>query len=321
MIHRLRNTACAGIALLFLLLPSPTRAQIGGEAGSSTRIGFGARGMAMGNAMSAVDEGELSAYYNPALLPFAQHRGGSIAAGFLSLDRSFNTLSFTVPLPPQAGLSVGIINSGVSDIDGRDADGRQTGSLKTAENTAYLGFGLRFPAGFSLGVTVKFLYSHLYTDVTSKTMGVDIGASMRLAPWVRASVTIRDIGSKYKWDTVSLYGEDAQPEQDQFPRLYTLGLAFTCPDIPAILATEIETSNKSTVYLRFGAEYPVLPEVVLRAGVDRIDLKEAGSGVRPAAGFLLQKDFGKWTPAINYTYVFEPFSPSGVHMVSLSAIF
>ena len=53
--HRYQNRALIFFPLLIALLISPSLyAQNGGFAGASNRIGYSARGMAMGNAMSAV---------------------------------------------------------------------------------------------------------------------------------------------------------------------------------------------------------------------------------------------------------------------------
>ena len=309
------------IGLAFLATPSQTRAQIAGQPGSYSRLGFGARGIAMGNAMTAVDDGEIAGYYNPALLPFTQRKSISASAGFLTLDRKLNFLGFSAPLPPSAGVALGIINSGVSMIDGRDGDGRQTGMLRMSENTAFLAFALRFPAGFSAGVTLKLLYAHLYTDMTSTTVGLDAGVFVPIISFLHAAVTVKDIGSKYKWDSSQLYGLDGKSSVDPFPRLYTLGLACILPDSIGIVSVDLETSSEKTLNLRIGAEYPVIEALTLRAGIDRIDLKESGSGIRPALGFMVQRGMDSWTPALEYTYVIEPFTTSGIHLISLNVIF
>ncbi len=307
--------------ILAMAVSGTAYAQIGGLPGASTRIGFGTRGIAMGNAMTAVDAGELSPYYNPALLPFSASRAASVSTGFLSLDRTFNSLNFSTPLPPAAGFGVALLNTGVSAIDGRDGDGHPTGQLKTAENTVYLGFGMKFPFGLSVGVSLKLLYAHLYTDISSTSVGVDVGAFYRVNEWLRVGATARDIGSKYKWDTGNLYGEQGKQTQDNFPRLYTAGVACLLPDSFGVLSMDIQTSTEQTLHLSFGAEVPIIPELTLRAGIDRLDLKESGTGASPAVGFLLQRTLGQWTPAIQYTYVFEPFTASGIHLVSVSAHF
>jgi hypothetical protein len=277
--------------------------------------------MALGNAMTAVAGGDIAGYYNPALLPWAEYRQGGASFGILSLDRTLRSLSYSQPLPPQAGISFGIINSGVSNIDGRDNDGVPTGPLKTSENQASLSFGIRTKPGLSFGVTVKFLYYHLNTELTSATIGVDFGAYYPINSDLSVGATVRDVNSKYRWDSSKLYDQLGQKSDDQFPHLYTIGAAYRLLDSMATLSSDLEFSNVSTIELRAGIEVHIVRELTLRAGIDRIDLKERGNGVRPAFGFSTGIDGGSWFPSLDYAYVLEPFSPSGLHMISLSVRF
>lgn len=99
-------------------------------AGSFSRMGFGARGMGMGNAMAAVIDGNLVSYYNPALSAFQNDNYFQTSYSFLSLDRALNFLNFTKKFEfgkskkkRTAGISIGIINAGVSGIKGTDNQG------------------------------------------------------------------------------------------------------------------------------------------------------------------------------------------------------
>ena len=309
------------IALLFSTLAPFASAQMGGQPGDYSRMGFGARGMGLGNAMTAVVSGDVTGYYNPAVIPLSTVRSASASFGILSLDRQLNFLVLTLPLPPAAGVSAGIINSGVSNIDGRDADGEQTGPMKTTEDQAFLGFGLRIPKGLSIGINLKLYYYHLYTDMSSTTVGVDFGALYELSSALTVGFSVKDISSKYKWDSSVLYGEQGSAEVDRFPMLYTGGVAYSLPDSLGLISADIEFTNVQSTTLRVGAEIAVIPEIGLRAGIDRIDLREKGTGIRPALGFTVREPLGSWTPAVNYAYVIEPFAPSGMHMISLGIIF
>jgi hypothetical protein len=55
--------------------------------------------------------------------------------------------------------------------------------------------------------------------------------------------------------------------------------------------------------------------------VDRIDLKEKGMGASPAFGFTIARGFQGWIPSITYVYIIEPFAPTGMHVITLGAIF
>jgi hypothetical protein len=316
MIHRITTYGA-----LAALLAAPLHAQIGGAPGSYSRLGFGARGMGMGNAMTAVISGETIGYYNPASIPLTETRNATGSFGLLSLDRSLNFIGFTQSLPPDAGLSAGLINAGVSNIDGRDADGEQTGPLKTSEDQVFLGFGLKFHSGFSIGLSLKILYYHLYTDFTSLTAGLDFGIIYRANDDLTFGLTVKDVNSRYKWDSTPLFADQGTSSEDNFPMRFTGGAAYILPDSIGILSADLEFSNVRTAFVRIGAEVPVIREVTLRAGIDRIDVKEKGSGASPAFGFTITRGLNGWTPSISYVYVVEPFAPTGMHMISLGVIF
>jgi hypothetical protein len=285
-------------------------------------MGFGARGIGMGNALTAVTAGDIVGYYNPALLSWAEYRSVSASFGLLSLDRRLNFLSYTQSLRPSAGISAGIINAGVSEIDGRDSDGEPTGLLRTSENEVFLSFSNRFKSGFSLGLTLKLFYYHLYTDVSTTTVGIDLGLLVPIGDFLTIGATARDLNSKYQWNTSELYGSQrGTSKAAPFPQLYTIGAAYKMPDSLGLVAVDVEATNKKTLMLRFGVEVPLIPEITVRAGMDRIDLKEKGNGVKPTFGFTARKNIDGWTPAFNYALVVEPFAPSPTHIISLSVIF
>ncbi|MDH4070281.1 MAG: hypothetical protein OEV30_07640, partial [Ignavibacteria bacterium] len=89
----------SGFLLALVLLTSTLAAgQIAGHAGAYSRLGFGARGIGVGNAMTAVASGDINGYYNPAVLPFSGYRSLSASFGILALDRRLNFLSYAQPL-------------------------------------------------------------------------------------------------------------------------------------------------------------------------------------------------------------------------------
>jgi len=311
----------SGILILNITILTLAHAQIGGKAGAYSRLGFGARGIGMGNALTAVTTGDVVGYYNPAILPSAEYRNITASFGILTLDRTLNFLSFSAPLEPTAGISAGIINSGVSDIDGRDSDGEPTGPLRTSENQIFLSFANRFNAGFSVGITLKLLHYHLFTDVNSLTVGIDLGVLVPIGNSVTLGAAVRDINSDYKWDTSDLFGDNGNATIDEFPRLYTFGVAYKLPNGLGLVAMDVEASNQKTLNIQTGVEIPLIPEITVRGGTGRIDLKEKGNGVKPTFGFTVRRSFEDWTPAVSYAYVVEPFSSSGMHIISLSVIF
>ncbi len=56
--------------------------------GAFSRLGFGARGIGLGNAVSSITEGELVSYYNPAITPFQENNSFQVGYSFLITRQS-----------------------------------------------------------------------------------------------------------------------------------------------------------------------------------------------------------------------------------------
>ena len=216
------------------LIAQPKYSEMAGKAGAFSRLGFGPRGIGFGNAMSSIIEGELVSYYNPAVTPFQENNSFIAGYSFLSLDRALNFLSYTRKFDfysasdsvaetrkprTTAGISAGILNSGVSNIDGRDNNGISTGELSTSENQFFMGLAARISEEFSIGVNIKFYYYKLYEEINSNSLGFDVGALYRLNENFNISLVITDINSKYKWDTSPVYEQNGIVSEDKFPNL------------------------------------------------------------------------------------------------------
>jgi hypothetical protein len=306
--------------------------EMGSMPGASSRMGFGARGIGMGNAMSAVTEGNLVSYYNPALTVFQDRNSFQTSYSILSLDRSLNFVNFTRKfdfysskdsLKPKstAGLSIGIINAGVSKIDGRDGDGAQTGSLLTSDNQFFLGLANRFSEKVSAGVAFKLYYYKLYQQITATAFGIDFGILYRINEHFNISLMISDLNSKYKWDSSPLYGTDGTTTENKFPLVKKVGLSYYNKESKILLSAEFESSNAGTNIIRAGAEYNIIEKLFFRAGFDQYNLSNSDWPVKPSAGFSYFKQFGTVVIGVDYAFMIEQYSPSDRHIIGLSINF
>ncbi|MBM4161241.1 MAG: hypothetical protein FJ217_09105 [Ignavibacteria bacterium] len=301
-------------------VPVQTPAQndyvLGGLAGAPTRMGFGARGIGLANAFSAVRSDEISGYYNPALVPFQPHPSVMLAVGFLPLDRKLNFASYTQSLRPSGGFSIGIINAGVSDIEGRNRDGAITETHSTSENAFLLSFGITVAEQVAVGVSAKIFYYSLFEDVRSATVGFDFGFVYSLDEQLTIAGALHDINSKYKWDTSQLYGREGNITVDRFPLRRKIALGYAPKFLSAILSGEIEWVG-STWLGRIGTEIQLHERFTLRGGVDQISF--AGEiDAKPAFGFSVRAPIETMKPVLHYSYVIEPYVTGGIHMISLN---
>ena len=314
---RFLNLLLVGI---FWLLPYRVHGQngyeLGGQAGVASRMGFAARGMAAGNALSAVARGDGLSYYNPALVPFQSQPTALVSTGFLSFDRNLNYISYVQRIKPSGGFSVALINAGASNIQGRDLEGEPTESYKTSENEFLFSFGTTIQDDFSVGVSAKILYFSLFRDVKSTTVGFDIGLLYSPSSEWAFALVISDINSKYKWDTSRLYGQEGTTTIDRFPLRRKVAASYAPGFLNGHVSAELEWVG-SILLARFGTEISLHKNFGLSAGLDQIDFKRR-IDPKPTFGLSLRTAWSSWNPALHYAYVLEPYSGGGIHLVSLT---
>lgn len=323
------------ILLSSIAVAQPKFIDVNTKPGAFSRMGFGARGIGMGNAMSAVTDGNLVSYYNPALSPFQENNSFQTGYSFLSLNRSLNFLSFTrkfdfysskdtsINKKPSrtAGISAGIINSGVSGIDGRDNNGLPTGELSTSENQFFLSVANRFSEKFSIGISVKFYYYKLYEKITSSGLGIDLGALYKINNNWNVSLMISDLNSKYEWDTSPIYDQQGLTTTDNFPLLKKIGVSYNNLELKLITAIEFENSNAGTNIIRAGAEYNIYEGLFLRCGVDQFNLNNIEAAFKPSLGFSYAKSFGEFILSVDYAFMIEQYSSSDRHIIGVNINF
>jgi hypothetical protein len=324
------------VSLLTLQIAAqPEFSSLGSMPGAFSRMGFGARGIAMGNALSAVTRGNLVSYYNPAVTPYQENNSFQAGYSVLSLDRNLNFLSFTRRFDfysakdtsanrkagSSAGISIGIINSGVGKIDGRDNQGFHTKELSTSENQFFLGLSNKFSSKLSMGVAAKFYYYKLYEDVSATNLGFDAGLLYRFNDELNLSFVLTDINSKYEWNTGKIYGRDGATTEDKFPLLKKLGVSYFNTSAAVLASAEVLFTNAQNTMVRFGIEYNLFDGLFLRGGIDQISLTNSDWLMKPAAGISFSRKIGSFTAGFDYAFMLEQYSPSDRHIIGINLIF
>lgn len=328
------------IALLSLAAAEVQAQQVGAFA----RLGFGARGMAMSNALVADDGGHTSPYYNPALAPFTVQQNISASAAFLSLDRELQFLQFATPLKPRAGLAAGLIHAGVSNIDGRDGSGYHTGDFSTDEFAFFLAFGVGVGSRASIGAGFSFFNADYFEGLSPvSSIALDLGLTVQVTEALRLGAAFDDLLARYSWNTSDIYGSDGNSTSDRFPARLRFGGAYTLMNGQARITAEYEsriTSSeirgrdvvfsidgpRQTVteerlllqqsFFRVGAEYQPLNAFAVRAGVDGLGAQEI-AGARPSAGFMVEQSIGELRVRGEYAFVLEPYAVGSMHLITL----
>ncbi len=329
--------------LLCALLPAGPR-EACGQAGSFARMGFGARGVAMSNALVADAFGETSPYYNPALAPMIARQNMEATASFLSLDRELQFLQLSTPLRPYAGIAVGLIHAGVSNIDGRDDSGYHTQDYSTDEFSFFLAFGTRLGSRISAGLGLQIFRADYLEELGAiNSIGIDAGLSARITDDFYLGFAVEDLLARYAWDTSDLYGLNGKTTTDRFPVRLRLGGAYRLWEGRAKLVAEYESrvasaearvrgadlinlpprENTETESLRLqdnrfrlGAEFRLADPFAIRGGVDQV----GPGGVQPSAGFMVEQPVGQLLLRAEYAFMLEPYAVGSMHFLTLRVL-
>ena len=350
---RISGTAFLSLsAMLVMLLLIPllalqdAEAQSGGFSGAYTRMGFGARGMAMGNALGTVSQEGVFAHYNPALASYASNNQVDLSTALMSFNRSLHSLNVTFPLPPKAGLNIGLLNANVYDIDGRTSSGYHTGMLSTHEFQLFAAFGLQIAPRFRLGVSAKLHHANFYSNISNTTgAGFDIGLIAEPLNHWRIGFTIQDLISEYTWNTNPIYGTlGGRNRSDPLPVRHRFSSSILFPQAGLLVSSEFEIQRQSAEYQRFeyldnripsqnatqtenvttgsllfriGAAWSAHERVTLRGGWEIMDLEYIVETQKFSAGLSVHLPYDLMSPSVDYTFVREPLGIAGMHVVSL----
>jgi len=342
----LRKIAPLLILFSWIFLPAADLfAQSGGLTGAFSRMGFGPRGISMGNALTATTEAGSYSYYNPA---HAAAQRESIQLDFssaaLSFDRQLHMVGSHFQLPPSAGISISLINARTGDIDGRTSSGYHTETLSTSEYQLISNFGIRLSDSFSAGVGIKYSLANYHTEVPrSSAIGVDIGILKRLGSHWVIGASVHDLFATNRFDTADLYGSTTSSETRQdFPTRIKFGLSTELFE-PLLISAEYEVQVQNSEVLRqstnlvdgrpvtrtvtdevttntqigrIGARYLIHERITVRSGLQLLDINH-DMLLRPSAGFSLHLPFDRFTPSIDYAFAREPGGISNMHLFSI----
>lgn len=326
------------LVCLLYLIPGLAAAQTAGQIG---RMGFGSRGIAAGNALAGDASGTASPFYNPALAPYIKNQSLGLSAALMTQDRQLQFVELQTPLKPLAGIAAGLAHTGVRNIDQRNLSGYHIGMISTNEYAFFAAFGVRIGHRGSLGIGLQLFRNDLHSHLPStRTFGLDVGIGVHILPSLHIGLVLDDLLAKYRWDTIS---RDGAGVTDEFPTRVRIGASWIVMDGRLQLLAEYESSFSAreilepdvvfsgnaprqiyTVrevtlhqsHLRVGAEFSLIPAMVIRAGMARLEEFSHG-GPRPSTGFMIEQSLGLLVTQVAYTFVLEPYALGTMHLVSL----
>lgn len=320
-------------------------AQNGGFAGASTRVGFGPRALSMANAYTATTSEGIYPYYNPALTPEASgFKQLDVSVSSLEFDRVYQTIGANFELPPSAGISFGLIRTGVKNIDERSLSGYPIGSFDLAEYQLFSSFGIQFSSKFNAGISFKLNYANYHDELPSVTgVGVDLGILYKINSYLNFGFTIQDMFANYTWNSADLYSTvQSRNVVNNFPTRFKWALAYQKETFtistefeiqsylsevvkkevfiqgtssPFILESFEEISTSSGIF-RIGGTWKAHERFSFRGGYKVTDTTTLESRSF-STGFSISLPFDTFSPSIDYAFVIEPYNVANMHIFAL----
>lgn len=274
----------------------------GGFAGSFLRMGLGARNRALGNSGVALKNSTADFYYNPGLVGFNKNKSLTTGYSFLTLDRKFNFIGFTLPLPPSAAISLNWIHAGVDDIQGRSYSGYPDEKYSTGEDAIMLTFGNKMSEKLAFGFSFKYV-RHSLLDISGTGLGFDAGIMIEVINGLTIGAQVKDLTASYNWKTTSVFDEEGGNYIEKFPTVVKTGFAYNIKDF--IFVGDI-VNFEGDNYLHYGVEYNFQHLASIRLGNDAKGF---------TMGFGLKYNF-MWNTKteLDYAFVQESYGEGHSHV-------
>lgn len=253
-------------AAAFVVAFSPAAVAEGGASGMAfLKLGVSARGVAMGDAMTALASGAGATYYNPAGM--LADRDSSRTADILVMHKEWiqdtrtEFLGAALDLGGEHAIGFSLNTTTVSDIEIRTRPGEPEGTFSTRSLAVGASYARRISDDLRLGISARFLYEQILVDEASG-FGGDIGVQYDTpVQGLTAGVTLANIGAMSALRT----------ESTRLPLLVRAGAAYPIAlsslDARLLVAADLlHLFREEKTLAAFGAEVLFAQTVTARAG-------------------------------------------------------
>ena len=279
------------ISVLFFLVNLVFADYGGGYAGSGFRYGSNAREYALAGSLVADKTPGFYAFSNPALLQFTRSNHIGISFQNMSLDRYIKSYSYARRLPPSAGVGLAVLSAGTKNILGRNTMNEETEYFSSQEKEFIISFGVAIGSKLAVGINIKAVFATIDKDYKGNGISGDIGIIYKINRHFFLGGIIRNLNDSYNWKV--LIGEDERSYEENFPQIYSLGMAYSGIKGASIFFQEdimITPSDNVNYRSRFGSEFRLSNKVKIRWGAKQswgalpAGTKLDGMNIKPTFG-------------------------------------
>lgn len=267
----------------------------GTTAANFLKIGVGARGAALGDALTAVVDDSTSLYWNPAGLARMKERQLSATYNMWLAGINQGYVSIGVPLSGR-GIVAGDINYvDMGAFDGRDVSGNPTGTFSASALTFKVGYADRLTRKLLWGVSAGIVQDTIAGSTTS-TYAANLGLIFQSSDSLSFGLTLQNIGGELRGSPL--------------PFIVKLGAAFSGKS--SLYLLDIAKPIDSDVSFALGVEWWLQDLIALRVGYK--SSKDTQDGITAGLGFK--------TGTLQVDYAYTPYGELGsTHKVSVGMTF
>lgn len=274
-----RLITTAAVILLLSVTPVTADEGDGGYAGAFLQVPIGARPTAMSGAYRALSDDGAGPLYNPAGVGNLSEKLFATSYRTMKFGRTLGYLTLLFPARHEAVIGISWLYAGSGSVAGRNTDGDRTGTdISFNNHDIGLVFAKRFENVLSGGVKLKYLHATL-DELTSFSVSFDFGMMLYLSQLVdreerdlmpiqdvQIGLTVRNIGSRYRWDTGNLSGSLGIIQDDRIPVEIGLGVSARFFNRKLILASDLSKNAKQAFVYHGGTEYLIDSDLAVRGG-------------------------------------------------------
>ncbi|MDZ4724001.1 MAG: PorV/PorQ family protein [candidate division Zixibacteria bacterium] len=306
-IARLVRTIRNGIVpfLISLLVTVPLYAQNSSRTTADfLQIGMGARAAGLGGAFTALSEGAVSTYWNPAGLGHLENKEVFLSHFTWYQDISIEHGSFAMPISERLSVAASISYLNYGTIESFNENGVVIGELQAYDWAGGISLGMAINERLSVGATGKIINQRLDT-YSGSAYAADFGVKYSM-PFVTFGLAATNIGTKMKFDAID----------ENLPASVRAGVAVRPFDDLMVASADLLKNLYGETVMRNGLEFGFSQKYFLRTGFDHYLTTEMNNTVAS-----LSFGAGLRISSAEFDYAFTPddaYTSDALHRFSLS---
>jgi len=305
----------AGFLAVLCLIAAPAGAYAfgsssrGGASAQFLELGAGARGIAMGEAYSAVVADATALYWNPAALTRIKRRSVAVMHAPHVNNSYFDYAAYGQRLGGRAAFGASVQYFSAGGLDQTEAAGDDIGGLSPYDLAGTLGFAYEMEGvldGYSAGLGAKFIQSRIVNSAQTGAVDAGVLSPALLDGRLKLAFTLTNLGGALRFDRA----DEPLPLAMRLGGVYRFGERL-------LVASDLGLPRNDRPFLALGGEYRVLgPGAWSFAGRAGFNSRTIGS----IDGFTgASVGVGIGFDACEMDYAFVPLGGVGqAHLLSLT---